>query len=343
MSKSPLILPSDPSFYELPPPPGSEPKPSVEHMLSEIGRDEDHEEEDGEEADALPAIPGTCDSHIHVFPDPARFSHAADTPYTPDTHSADDYARVRQRLRLDRAVVVQSSVHGFNHDALLDTLERLGPERTRGVAGLGPDFSEGELRDLDASGCVATRFQMREPWRRIDWTDTNLIAARVHDLVDWDVELQMDGRFLMEVEDRIHAWPGRVILDHIGCFMGPVSDRDPAFRALLRLIDADKVWVKLSGPEESDPQHPRYPHAERLARMLIRFAPERLVWGSNWPHPITFDSANRRVRPEDGQLLTLLDRWCEDESLRDRILISNAAELWRFPAAAPAAAPAESP
>lgn len=330
MVKSPLILPSDPSFYELPPPPGSAPAPSLQQRLSSL-RDEEDEEEHDEQEDVAPPRPGTCDSHIQVFPDPERFSPAADAAFSPGEHDATDYVRLRDRLRLDRSVVVQSHVYGANHDALLDSLEHLGAERCRGVAAVRPDISDDELRDLHAGGCVATHFQMREPWRRIDWNDTGRIASRVHDLLNWHVGLQMDGRFLMEVEDRILAWPGRVVLDHIGCFLGPVSDRDPGFRALLRLIDADKVWVTLSGPEESDPQHPRYPHAARLARMLIRFAPERLVWGSNWPRLVGTDPIRDRLRPSEGRLLTLLDEWCEDEGLRDRILIDNAAELWGFP------------
>lgn len=332
MSRSPLILPSDPSFYELPPPPGSEPTPSLEDRLAALA-DGDESEEIAADENVPPSIAGSCDSHVELRPDPERFPPAAGASEIAAVHPVEDYIRLRNGLRLDRAVIVQSDIHGFDPAALLDTLDRLGPERARGVAAVGPEVSEAEVRDLDAAGCVAARFQMREPQRRIDWNDTGRIASRVHDLVDWDVDLQMDGRFLMEVEDRIHSWPGRVILDHIGCFMGPVSDRDPGFRALLRLIDADKVWVKLSGPEESDPQHPRYPHAERLARMLIRFAPERLVWGSNWPHPAAIDPANRRARPQGAHLLRLLDEWCDDEGLRDRILIDNARILWRFPEA----------
>ncbi|MCR9071659.1 MAG: amidohydrolase family protein [Alphaproteobacteria bacterium] len=321
MSKMPLILPSDPAFYELPPPPGSEPSPSLEDRLAALA-----EEKDGEtapEEDAPPPVDGTCDSHVELHAGAAEAE---------GSRKIEDYLRVRDDLRLDRAVLVQADAHGFDHATLLEALEQLGADRARGVATVGPQTSDGELRDLDTAGCVATRFQMREPGRRIDWLDTDRIAARVHDLVAWDVDLQMDGRFLMEVEDRIRSWPGRVILDHIGCFMGPVSDRDPGFRALLRLIDADKVWVKLSGPEESDPQHPRYPHAERLARMLIRFAPERLVWGSNWPYPAALDPAAKRIRPNGRHLLRLLDEWCEDEGLRDLILIENARTLWRFPA-----------
>ena len=330
MTKSPLILPSDPAFYELPPPPGSEPKPSLEDRLAELAVEEEASEAPDE--DVPPPVPGSCDSHVQVFPDRTRFPVAVDEEDAPPLHPVDAYIRLRGRLRLERAVVVQSDAHGFDHRALLDALEQLGPEKTRGVAAIGPSVSDGELRGLDAAGCVAARFQMREERRRIGWLETDRIAARVNDLVNWDVDLEMDGRFLMEVEDRIRSWPCRVVLDHVGCFLGPVSDRDPGFRALLRLIDADKVWVKLSGPEESDPQHPRYPHVERLARMLIRFAPERLVWGSNWPRLVGTDPIRDRLRPDERQLLTLLDQWCEDESLRDRILIDNAAALWRFPA-----------
>ena len=329
MTKSPLILPSDPAFYELPPPPGSEPKPSLEDRLAELAVEE--EESEAADEDVPPPVSGSCDSHVQVFPDRTRFPVAVDEEDAPPLHPVDAYIRLRGRLRLERAVVVQSDAHGFDHRALLDALEQLGPEKTRGVAAIGPSVSDGELRDLDGAGCMAARFQMREERRRIGWLETDRIAARVHDLVNWDVDLEMDGRFLMEVEDRIRSWPGRVVLDHVGCFLGPVSDRDPGFRALLRLIDADKVWVKLSGPEESDPQHPRYPHVERLARMLIRFAPERMVWGSNWPRLVGTDPIKDRLRPDERQLLTLLDQWCEDESLRDRILIDNAAALWRFP------------
>lgn len=325
MAKSPLILPTDPSFYELPPPPGSTPEPRIEDMLAQLREDDARAADDREPVAAVPVLAGSCDSHVHIFPPSSRFPHAPAAPYEPDPHTVEDYRRMRATLGLERTVVVQSSVYGFDHAALIDTLEQLGEETTRGVAAVGPEVGDGELADLEAAGCVATRFQMRDPWRLIEWADTNSLAARVHDRHQWDVELQMDGRFLMEVEDRIRSWPGRVILDHIGCFMGPVSERDPALRALLRLIDADKVWVKLSGPEESDPQTPRYPHAERIARILIKFAPERMVWGSNWPHPNAFDAP-----PQDRHLLDLLNRWCEDESLRDRILVDNASTLWRF-------------
>lgn len=349
MAKIPLILPSDPAFYDLPPPPGSEPRRSLESMLAKAATDDD-EERERDEAGRVPDRPllaGACDAHVHVFAEPGRFAYRDDA-YTPKAAPAAEYAAVRRRLGLDRVVVVQSSAYGFDHGCLIDALEQLDTEpdgtsigHARGVAAVAPTVSDGELRDLVAAGCVATRFQMRDPWRLIDWVETDRLASRVHDAVDWDVELQMDGRFLNEVEQRLLSWPGRVIIDHIGCFLGRVGDREPGLRALLRLIDADKAWVKLSGPEESanEPtrhgQQPRYRDVERIARILIRHAPERLVWGSNWPHPSAGDA-----EIDDGWMLDLLGDWTEDEGLRRRILVDNAAELFRFPALPDQEAPA---
>lgn len=341
MAKIPLILPNDPSFYELPPPPEPTTGRGLASMLAEVaegGPDAEGGREGGtEEAPVVERVllPGACDSHIHVFGDPERFPYRDGTPCRPRKALAEAYEAVRRRLGLDRVVVVQSSAHGFDHACLLDALEVLGgggEGKARGVAAVGPGVSDAEIRDLVAAGCVATRFQMRDPWRLIDWTETDRLAGRVHDTVGWDVELQMDGRFLHEVEQRLLSWPGRVVIDHVGCFLGPVGDRDAGMRALMRLIDADKAWVKLSGPEEwsNDPgqrgERPRYRDVERVARMLIRFAPERLVWGSNWPHP----SAGH-APPDDSWILDLLGEWTEDETLRRRILVDNAAALFRFP------------
>lgn len=355
MAKFPLILPSDPSFYELPPPPGSEPRRGFEAMLEDAAGAAAEERARRGEKDtaAVPdraLLPGACDAHVHVFADPARFPYRDGGDYRPQPAPAESYAGLRRRLGLDRTVVVQSSAYGFDHACLLDALQQLdlGADgkagHARGVAGVPASVSEGELRDLAAAGCIATRFQMHEPWRLLDWTDIDRLAARVHDTVGWDVELQMDGRFLQEVEQRLRSWPGRVVVDHVGCFLGPIGDREPGLRALLRLLDADKAWVKLSGPEESSndrPQRgerPRYRDVERIARELIRFAPERLVWGSNWPHPNA-----AAAPPDDGWLLDLLGEWTEDEGLRRRILVDNAVALFGFPMPEPVTAVAAAP
>lgn len=344
MAKFPLILPTDRAFHELPPPPGARPRPDLRAMLEDAAGAEAEErarrgEEEAGAVPGRPLLPGSCDAHVHVFGDPQRFAYREAGDYRPEPAPAEDYAGLRRRLGLDRVVVVQSSAYGFDHACLLDALLHLDAGEdgkgghARGVAGVAPSVSDAELHDLAAAGCVATRFQMRDPWRLIDWIETDRLAGRVHDAVGWDIELQMDGRFLHEVEQRLRSWPGRVILDHAGCFLGPVGDREPGLRALLRLIDADKAWVKLSGPEESSSerprrgQAPRYRDVERIARQLIRFSPERLVWGSNWPH-----SAAEGPAPDDAWLLDLLGEWTEDEGLRRRILVDNAAALFGFAA-----------
>lgn len=342
MAKIPLILPSDPSFYELPPPPGSEPRRDLEAMLEDAaGAAQEERARRGEEpVVAVPdraLLPGACDAHVQVFGDPQRFACRDGGDHRPEPAPADVYAGLRRRLGLDRVVVVQPSAYGFDHACLLDALRQLdiGADgeggHARAVAGVAPSVSAGELQDLAAAGCIATHLQMREPWRLIDWSETDRLAARVHDTVGWDVVLQMDGRFLHEVEQRLRSWPGRVIIDHAGCFLGPIGDREPGLRALLRLLDADKAWVKLCGPEESSndrPQRgerPRYRDVEKIARQLIRYAPERLVWGSNWPHPGAAGTPS-----DDLWLLDLLGEWTEDEGLRRRILVDNACALFGF-------------
>lgn len=344
MAKSPLILPSDPAFWELPPPPGADSRRSFESMLEETvaGPAPEAPPAAGEGESPVPDRPllaGACDAHVHVFGDPGRFP-SRDGAGPAEAAEAERYADLRRKLGLDRAVLVQPAAYGFDNGCLLDALERLADGdggRVRGVAAIAADVTEGELRDLDAAGCIAARLQMREPWRLLDWTQVDRLAALVHDAVGWDVELEMDGRFLQEVEQRLRAWPGRVVVPHAGCFLGPVGDRDPGLRALLRLLDADKAWVKLSGPEAISGdrprrgERPRYRDVERIARLLIRFAPERLVWGSNWPHAGTPDAA-----AEDGWLLDLLGEWCEDEGLRRRILVDNACALYGFAMPEPA-------
>ena len=127
MAKIPLILPSDPAFYDLPPPPGSEPRRSLESMLAKAATatdDEEHEREEAERVPDRPLLSGACDSHIHVFAEPKRFAYR-DEAYSPEAAPATEYAATRQRLGLDRVVVVQYSAYGFDHDCLIDALEQL--------------------------------------------------------------------------------------------------------------------------------------------------------------------------------------------------------------------------
>jgi len=152
------------------------------------------------------------------------------------------------------------------------------------------------------------------------------LAARVH-AFGWHAVVQLDGRTLPQREAQIRRLPGRFIIDHVGKFLEPVPPSHPAFKSLLKLVDTGRCWVKLSAAYEvSKSGPPKYEDVGALAKALVKAAPERMLWASNWPHP----TAPKDAPPDDANLLDLLLDWAPDESVRRRILVDNPAELYGF-------------
>ncbi|KAA2314929.1 amidohydrolase [Pseudooceanicola sediminis] len=271
---------------------------------------------------AIPA--GSCDTHVHVYRKGA--------PTVPGALAApveDDVARYRQTRRalgLSRAVIVQPTAYGTDNTVSSEAIEALGREQTRGVAVVDDAVSDRALRDLSEAGFCGARLQMLAggviPWDQVD-----RIAERVA-TCGWHVQLQLDGHDLPQRADQILSWPGTVVIDHIGKFLDPVAPDHPAFHCLLRLIDTGRVWVKLSAPYEvSRIGQPGYDDVSALARALVRHAPERMLWASNWPH------IQIRPRPDDAKMLKLLGDWAPDPAVRDRILCENPAVVYGFKSA----------
>jgi D-galactarolactone isomerase len=178
---------------------------------------------------------------------------------------------------------------------------------------------------MTRAGAVAQRFfNLRGGSVQFDRMDA--IMARVHPF-GWHANIQLDGRELPNDEAQIKRLPGRFVIDHIGKFLEPVSTESAEFRSLLNLLDTGRCWVKLSAPyETSKTGGPKYEDVGRLAKALIRKAPQRMLWASNWPHP----SVPKDQRPSDEDLLDLVLDWAADETTRRRILVDNPAELYGF-------------
>jgi D-galactarolactone isomerase len=139
------------------------------------------------------------------------------------------------------------------------------------------------------------------------------------------VQLQTDGRIFPDREAQIMSWPGTIVIDHVGKFLEPVPPEHPAFRSLMRMVGSGRVWVKLSAPYEvSKTGSPLYEDVGQLAKALVREAPERMLWASNWPHPSV------TAKPDDAILLDLLLEWVAGEKTRNRILTDNPATLYGF-------------
>ncbi|MCW5772215.1 MAG: amidohydrolase family protein [Rhodospirillaceae bacterium] len=270
----------------------------------------------------LVAGPGACDTHMHIYD--SRFPLAPTASFTPPEAPVAAYLAMRRRIGIERTVVVQPSGYGFDNRCTLEAMAAMGPS-ARGVAVVGADVAEAELDGLTRAGMRGVRYFML-PGGVLPWDSLAPVAAKVH-AFGWHVQLQMDGRLLAEREEQLLRLPGRLVIDHNGKFLEPVAVDHPGFRCLLRLLDTGRAWVKVSAPyETSKTGAPRYADVGVLAKALIRAAPERMLWATNWPHP----SVPRERMPDDADLLDLLLDWAPSDAVRRRILADNPAELYGF-------------
>jgi len=276
---------------------------------------------------ASPAPPGTVDTHIHIYGPPDRYPVAPTNVLpVPDAPLA-AYEAVMARLGIARCVVVQPSAYGLDNRCTMDAVAALG-DRARAVVAVGPETEDAELARLTAAGARGIRFHMLAG-RVMRWEWLEEMAARVHHH-GWHVQLQLDGREIAPHVGALRRLPSDLVIDHTGKFLEPVPPEHPAFRALLGLVETGRVWVKLSAPYETSRKGPPYEDVGRLARALIRAAPERMVWATNWPHP-----SAQGAPPDDAGLLETLRHWAGDEATARRILVENPARLYGFPEVTP--------
>lgn len=268
----------------------------------------------------LIAPPGACDTHIHIY-EPG-YAVAPTAVVQPVMAPISAYLEARARIGIERTVVVQPSAYGTDNSCLLAALEEMGPT-ARGVAVVDASVDDGELERLTEAGVRGIRFFML-PGGVLPWDILETMAARVHEF-GWLLQLQLDGRLLPEREQILMSLPGRLVIDHVGKFLEPVPTSHPGFRSLLRLVDEGRTWVKLAAPyETSKVGPPGYNDVGTLAKALVKAAPHRMLWASNWPHP------QARPTPDDGTMLDLLLDWAPNEAERHRILVDNPEELYGF-------------
>lgn len=274
----------------------------------------------------LPVPAGACDTHMHIFEPAYKPLPGTNFPSMPGTVAA--YRKLRKRLGLTRNVVVQPTAYGNDNRCTLLAMQKLadGQHQTRGVAIVHPADSDAEIARLHQLGVRGIRYHML-PGGGVTWESLPAMAARVA-AHGWHVQVQMDAREFTVREALLKALPCELVIDHIGRFMQPVAPQDANWAAFRRLVDGGRCWVKLSAPyhgSKSGP--PDYADAGVLARALIRAAPERMLYATNWPHPSLKDSF-----PDDAALLDLLNEWAGSDAVRQKILVSNPARLYGFQA-----------
>lgn len=267
----------------------------------------------------LQAPSGACDTHMHFYN--SQYPSAPTAVFTPPDAWIDAYRGLQDRLGLERVVVVQPSAYGRDNTCQLEAMKAFG-ERARGVMVVDTQTSKDELARMSEAGVRGARFFMLAGGV-VSWESLPEVAGRVHEF-GWHVQLQMNGRDFVDRKAMLESLPGTLVVDHVGRFMDPVEPDHPSFRALISLVESGRCWVKLSAPYESSRTGPpSYADVAPLARALVEFAPERMLWASNWPHPGQKDV-------DDTAMLDLLLDWAPDDTTRKRILVDNPAELYGF-------------
>lgn len=267
--------------------------------------------------------PLACDSHFHVFGPADKFPYAPQRTFTPHDAPKEMLFALHRMLGFERGVFVHSSCHGDDHSVLVDML-KAGGGRYRGVALLKADTPVSEIKRLHDAGVCGARFHFfSHLGAAAAYDDIRAVIAKIAPL-GWHVAIHVGGQGVLEQYDFIRSITAPVVIDHIGRIDIEEGLGGAAFAALRRLLDRGNIWVKLSGTDRISKQPPHYRDAVPFARALAEHAPERVVWGSDWPHP------NHTAVPNDGTLVDLIPEIAPDATTRHLMLVENPAKLFGF-------------
>ncbi|MFH5249915.1 amidohydrolase family protein [Burkholderia semiarida] len=275
----------------------------------------------GIERPAFQLPEGTIDCHMHIYDD--RFPVAPGTTLRPPNATVAQYRRVQTRIGVKRNVVVTPSTYGTDNRCTLAAIAQFGDD-ARGVAVVDGTVSDDELRMLDRGGIRAIRFNLSYPGA----TTLDMLAplaARIANL-GWHIELVVQGARLPELERHLAALPCPLVIDHIAHVPQPGGLSSAAFRTAQRLVEKGHTWITLSGPYvDSKTGAPAYDDVAPVAKALIDMAPERMLWGTDWPHP-----TQKTDKPDDASMLDVIAGWIGRADWQQRIFVTNPAKLYGF-------------
>jgi D-galactarolactone isomerase len=278
----------------------------------------------GTESPKLEAPANACDCHMHIY-DPARFPMVPSQRVPHSCGPVPQYRLLQKRIRTTRVVIVTPRNYATENHVTVDAIAQLGPN-ARGVAVLHPTVTDAELKRLHDAGVRGIRFSLNDPATAVVTLDmVEPLSKRVADL-GWHVQFNVEGQQVVEWAGLLRRLPSQTVFDHMGHPPLPAGVEHPSHGVIRGLIDRGRAWVKLSGAYSNTKVGPPYPDATQIARAFVKAAPERIVWGSDWPHPT--EPPDRK--PNDAVLFDLLSEWAPDEATRHRILVENPVTLYGF-------------
>jgi predicted TIM-barrel fold metal-dependent hydrolase len=276
----------------------------------------------GSAAPRLAAPANACDCHMHIYD--TRFAPVRPGSRMQAQASVAEYRLLQRRIGLSRVVIVTPAVYATDNAVTLDAVAQLG-DAARGVAVVHPDVTDGELRRLADGGVRGIRFTQFDPATAVTTIDMiEPLSRRVADL-SWHVQIHLRADQIVAADSLWPRLPSTIVFDHMGRLPQPAGIDHPAFATIRRLIDAGRTWMKLSGAYlDTKVGPPSYADATKVAHGLVAAAPERMVWGSDWPHP------TEQKKPDDAGLFDLLAAWVPDAATRRRVLVTNPENLYGF-------------
>jgi 2-pyrone-4,6-dicarboxylate lactonase len=271
---------------------------------------------------------GACDAHCHIFGPGDRYPYAPDRTYTPPDAPLERFKELQAILGLERAVLVNASCHGTDNTVIVDAIAQSGG-RYRGVANADDSFTERDFEKLHHEGFRAVRFNfVKHLGGMPDMAEFHRILARIKPF-GWHVDLHFDAADLVQFDALLHELPVPFIIDHMGRVPTKAGLEQAPFRTLLDLARRHPdCWVKVSGAERISSAGPPFTDAVPFARALIEAIPDRILWGTDWPHP----NISKHM-PNDGDLVDLIPLIAPDAATQRKILVDNPHRLYGFGAA----------
>jgi len=281
---------------------------------------------------------GACDCHTHIHPDPAKFPFYDKRVYTPELASPEEMAALHKALHMERVVIVTPSIYGPDNSATLFGMTARGPT-ARGVAVIDDKTSDSDLDAMGKAGFRGIRLNLATGGT----SDPNVARQRFQTAVDrmkarnWHVQMFTSLAIISSIKDLVASSPVPLVFDHFGGAQAALGVGQPGFSDLVELVKSGKAYVKISGAYRASKLGPDYPDAAPLAQALIAANADRIIWGTDWPHPDSPGPAGRKateVAPplpiDDGRLLNQLPVWAPDAATRKKILVDNPARLYGF-------------
>ncbi len=279
-----------------------------------------------------------CDCHTHIHGDPEKFPSFAGRVYTPEPASPEEMVALHKALHIERVVIVTPSVYGTDNSSTLFGMKARGAT-ARGVAVIDDKTTEAQLDAMGEDGFRGIRINLATG----GISDPNVGRARFTAAVErmksrgWHVQLYTTLPMISAIKDLVTAAPVPAVFDHFGGLVASLGMDQPGFSDLLELVKSGKAYVKISGAYRSSKLAPDYQDMVPFARALIAANPDRIVWGTDWPHPDSSHVEGRKatdIAPlyqiDDGRLLNQLPVWAPDADIRKKILVDNPARLYRF-------------